>query len=142
MEQTGYVLESKNGIAKVRVERESSCGGNCVSCKGCPTGAVIVDAKDTIGLSRGDVVTLFEDTKKVIGYAVVGYGLMALLLVVGAVIGYIITKNDVLSLVSAAVFLLLGFLIVKLLFRNVKSEFYIKNRVHSFDDNSIIQETD
>lgn len=142
MEQKGYVLESKNGIAKVRVERESSCGGNCVSCKGCPTGAVIVDAEDKIGLSRGDIVTLFEDTKKVIGYAIVGYGLMALLLVVGAVVGYVITKNDILSLVSAAVFLILGFLIVKLLFRNVKSEFYIKNRVNTSDDNNITQEID
>lgn len=129
MEQTGYVVESKNGIAKVSVDRESACGGNCVSCKGCPTSAVIVEAKDTIGLSRGDAVTLYEDTGKVIKYALIGYGLMAALLCIGAVIGYMVTKSDIMSLISAAAFLLVGFVIVKLAFKNVSSETVIKERI-------------
>ena len=134
MEQTGYVIESKNGIAKIRVDRESACGGNCVSCKGCPSSAVIVEAKDTIGLSKGDVITLFEDSRKVIKYAIIGYGLMALLLVAGAVIGYMITKRDIIALISAAVFLLVGFLIIKLIFKNIDSEFIIKDRISSNHD--------
>ncbi len=129
MEQTGYVIESKSGIAKIRVDRESSCGGNCVSCKGCPTSAVIVEAEDKLGLTKGDVVTLYEDTKKIIGYAIIGYGLMAVLLIIGAVIGFIVSKNDIISLLSAAACLLIGFLIVKFAFRNTKSEFTVKNRV-------------
>lgn len=145
MEQTGYVIESKNGIAKIRVDRESACGGNCVSCQGCPSSAVIVEAKDSIGLSKGDVITLFEDSSKVIKYAIIGYGLMALLLVAGAVIGYIITKRDIIALISAAVFLLIGFLIVKLIFKNIDSEFVIKNKVtqnHSIKNNENIDAND
>ena len=141
MEQTGYVIESKNGIAKIRVNRESACGGNCVSCSGCPANAVIVEAEDNIGLRKGDMITLYEDSRKVIKYAIIGYGFMALLLVIGAYIGYMITKRDIMALISAAVFLLVGFLIVKLIFKNVDSKFIIKNKVTSdYDINDINSE--
>lgn len=143
MEQTGYVIESKNGIAKIRVNRESACGGNCVSCSGCPANAVIVEAEDNIGLRKGDMITLYEDSRKVIKYAIIGYGFMALLLVIGAYIGYMITKRDIMALISAAVFLLVGFLIVKLIFKNVDSKFIIKNKVTSdYDINDINSEND
>lgn len=134
MEQTGYVIESKNGTAKIRVDRESACGGNCVSCKGCPSSAVIIEAKDDIGLNRGDVITLFEDSSKVIKHALIGYGLMALLLVVGAVVGFMLTQRDIIALIFAAAFLLVGFLIVKFAFRNVESKFIIKNKINSAQD--------
>ncbi len=143
MEQTGYVIESKNGIAKIRVNRESACGGNCVSCSGCPANAIIVEAEDNIGLRKGDMITLYEDSRKVIKYAIIGYGFMALLLVIGAYIGYMITKRDIMALISAAVFLLVGFLIVKLIFKNVDSKFIIKNKVTSdYDINDINSEND
>ena len=43
MEQTGYVTKVSDGRIKVRVIRESSCGGNCVSCKGCPSGIQLIE---------------------------------------------------------------------------------------------------
>lgn len=129
MEQTGYVVEKKDDIVKIRVERESACGGNCVSCKGCPSSAVIVSAKDEIGLNKGDMVTLIEDSGKVIKYSCIGYGLMAVLLCLGAVIGFMQTGKDIYSLIYAVVFLLVGFLIVKFAFRNVESEFKIKEKI-------------
>ena len=125
MEQTGYVVSVSGGAAKVRVDRESACGGNCVSCKGCPASAVIVDVADELGLRKGDVVTLYEDTKKVIKYAAIGYGLMAVLLVVGAVVGFILTQRDIMAIIGAAVALLVGFLIVKIFFRNVDTQFKV-----------------
>lgn len=129
MEQIGYVIESKNGVAKVRVDRESACGGKCVSCNGCPTKAIIVETKDEYGLKRGDVVNLFEDSRKVIRYALIGYGLMAVLMVLGAVIGFMTTGKDFSALLFAAGFLSAGFLFVKLVFRKVESTFIIKEVV-------------
>lgn len=125
MEQTGYVVYADSSSAKVRVDRESACGGHCVSCKGCPTEAVIVELKNEHGLKEGDTVTMYEDTKKVIKYAFIGYGLLAVLLVVGAVVGFMLTKKDIFALLFAAVFLAIGFVIIKLLFRNVESEFSV-----------------
>lgn len=126
MEQQGYVIEVKNGVAKIRVNRESACGGNCVSCKGCPSSAIIIEAKDEIGLKRGDSVTLYEDSSKVIKYAVIGYGLLAALMCVGAVIGYNATGRDLMGLLGAALGLAIGVAAVKLFFRNVESDFKIK----------------
>lgn len=127
MEQIGYVVESNDGIIKVRVDRESACGGNCVSCNGCSTKAMIVEIKDEYGLKRGDTVTLYEDSRKVIRYALIGYGLMAVLLVLGAVVGFMTTGRDVIALLFAAGFLAAGFLTVKLIFRKVESTFTIKS---------------
>lgn len=131
MEQTGYVTEAFGSIAKVRVDRESACGGNCVSCKGCPAEAIIVEVRNSLNLKKGDVVTLYEDSKKVIAYAAVGYGLLALLMIIGAVVGYVYTKRDYMALFSAAGFLAAGFLVIKLLFKNVKSEFKVIDVVSS-----------
>ncbi len=125
MEQTGYVVYADSSLAKVRVDRESACGGNCVSCKGCPAEAVIVELKNKHDLKKGDTVTMYEDTKKVIKYAFIGYGLLAVLLVAGAVVGFMMTKRDIFALLFAAVFLAVGFLIIKLLFRNVETEFTV-----------------
>ncbi len=136
MEQTGYVVSASGGAAKVRVDRESACGGNCVSCKGCPSSAVIVDVDDNLGLKKGDVVTLYEDTKKVLRYAAIGYGLMAVLLVVGAVLGFMLTHRDIMALVGAAAALLIGFVVVKLFFRNADTSFKvteIKSRAETED---------
>ena len=76
MEQTGYVVEIKNGVAKIRIDRESACGGKCVSCKGCPSNAIIVEAKNELNLNKGDIVTLYEDTRKVMKYAFIGLSLI------------------------------------------------------------------
>ena len=127
MEQTGYVVEIKNGVAKIRIDRESACGGKCVSCKGCPSNAILVEAKNELNLNKGDIVTLYEDTRKVMKYAFIGYGLLAILLVVGAIVGYVLTKRDIMALVSAALFVAVGFLIIKFSFRNIDSEFTIKS---------------
>ena len=127
MEQTGYVVEIKNGVAKIRIDRESACGGKCVSCKGCHSNSIIVEAKNELNLNKGDIVTLYEDTRKVMKYAFIGYGLLAILLVVGAIVGYVLTKRDIMALVSAALFVAVGFLIIKFSFRNIDSEFTIKS---------------
>lgn len=60
-------------------------------------------------------------------YAFIGYGLLAILLVVGAIVGYVLTKRDIMALVSAALFVAVGFLIIKFSFRNIDSEFTIKS---------------
>lgn len=38
--------------------------------------------------------------------------ILAILLVVGAIVGYVLTKRDIMALVSAALFVAVGFLII------------------------------
>ena len=61
MEQTGYVTKVSDGRIKVRVIRESSCGGNCVSCKGCPSGIQLIECAAYDGAAVGDRVILYAD---------------------------------------------------------------------------------
>lgn len=115
MEQTGYVTEINNGKIKVRVDRESACGGNCVSCKGCPADAIIVECDAPCGVKVGDIVKLTMPTKHFYFRAMLGYGIPVVFIIVGAVLGYTATKNDGVSIIGAAVGLVLGLLVAKLL---------------------------
>lgn len=117
MEQTGYVTEINNGILKVRVDRESACGGHCVSCKGCPSSAVIVECDASPDISVGDTVLLSVPTSRFFKNAFWGYGFITLLILVGAILGYKIGTSDNASVLGAFAGLFIGLVTVKLIFR-------------------------
>ena len=64
MENTGYIVDILKDRVKVRVDRESACGGHCVSCKGCPTEAVIAECRLIGSANIGDKVRLSMDNSK------------------------------------------------------------------------------
>ena len=97
MEQTGYVTKVSDDRIKVRVIRESSCGGNCVSCKGCPSGIQLIECAAYDGASVGDRVILYADSKSVIGGAAVGYAVPAALAILGSVGGFALYSTDISS---------------------------------------------
>ncbi len=122
MEQKGYVTEIKNGIAKIRVDRNSACGGHCVSCKGCPISAVIVECAAPDDISVGDIMVLNMPTAGFFKNAFWGYGFVTISIICGAILGYIIKQSDGASVLGAAVGLILGLLLVKIIFRKFKPE--------------------
>lgn len=126
MEQNGYVTEINNGIAKVRVDRQSSCGGHCVSCKGCPSNAVIVECIAPDNIAVGDTVKLCMPKGKFFKNAFWGYGFTTILTITGAVLGYLADNSDSASVLGAATGLVIGLLIVKILFKKNKIEITAK----------------
>ncbi len=122
MVQTGYVTELTESGAKVRVDRESACGGNCVSCKGCPTSAVIVECIAAEDVNVGDEVELIMRSGSFFKNAALGYGLLVVLMIMGAVIGYWAFKSEGASVLGTAVGIVLGLLGLKVGFKNSKSE--------------------
>lgn len=114
MKQTGYVTESDGNKIKVRVDRESACGGNCVSCKGCPTSAVIVECTAEGEVSVGDVVVLSMDNKTFFKSTFFGYGLITILALLGAILGYIIVEAEGASVLGAILGVAVGLGIAKL----------------------------
>lgn len=120
MKQTGYVTEIVNGRMKVRVDRESACGGNCVSCKGCPTDAVIIECNEAVGISKGDTVELEMPDKQFFKGAMLGYGVPVILMIVGAVCGFIMAENDAASILGAVIGLAVGLLVAKAFTRKGK----------------------
>ena len=102
MEQTGYVTKVSDDRIKVRVIRESSCGGNCVSCKGCPSGIQLIECAAYDGAAVGDRVILYADSKSVIGGAAVGYAVPAALAILGSVGVFALYSTDIASVTVSA----------------------------------------
>ena len=120
MEQIGYVAKIENGIAKVRVERESACGGNCAGCHGCPQNAVFieypVDAENPFAI--GEEVLVVMPTKSFFGGMMKSYGIMIVTIIFGAVLGFIVFSNEVFSVLGGFLGLFFGGVMVHLLGKN------------------------
>ena len=129
MENIGIVTQIVGETAKIRIDRESACGGNCVSCKGCPSSAVIIDIENTVGLCVGDRVKLTLDNKEFLKSALIGYGVMVVLMVVCAVLGYMLLHNESASVICGLSGLIIGFLILKIVYRNPKEKYNIEKIV-------------
>lgn len=121
MKQYGYVTEISDGTAKVRVMRESSCGGNCVSCKGCPAGVVTAECMVKGEVSVGDRVCLTMGKRSFYKGVFFGYGFTAALMVIGSVVGYSWFSTEGASVLGAVIGLGIGLISAKLVF-NGKSE--------------------
>ncbi len=118
MENTGYIVDISGDSVKVRVDRQSACGGHCVSCKGCPTEAIVTQARLIGNASIGDKVRLSMDNKKFFKSLFLGYGQTAILMVLGAVLGYMIFKTEISSVLGGFLGLSLGIVIAKLVTKN------------------------
>ena len=129
MKNNGVISEIKGNKAKIQVLRESACGGNCASCSGCELKNHFVDAdiEKEFGFTPkvGDKVEITMDDKLFFKYAVIGYGIFILFLIIGAVLGWILFDDELIAICGAAIGVLLAFVIVKLIFRNKKTGLFV-----------------
>ncbi|MEG2584136.1 MAG: SoxR reducing system RseC family protein, partial [Oscillospiraceae bacterium] len=73
METTGIIVNINKDTFTVKVDRKSSCGGNCVSCKGCPSETLFLQLKGKYKYSIGDTVILEMPTKNFLFSSFLGY---------------------------------------------------------------------
>ncbi len=118
MENTGYIVDISEDKVIVRVDRESACGGHCVSCKGCPQGAVVAECRLKGRANVGDEVRLYMDNSKFFKNIFLGYGQTAILMVLGAVLGYTIFKTEISSVLGSFLGLFIGIAIAKIITKN------------------------
>ena len=125
MENTGYISEIKNGKAKIKITRDSACGSNCQSCGGCELKEHFVEAdiktEFLYSPKVGDKVKISLDNKTFYAYSAVGYAIFVCLLICGGFLGYYFSKTDAASFLGALCGLAVGFLFVKILFKNKKT---------------------
>lgn len=129
MLNNGKIVEIKDGTAKIQILRESACGGNCQSCAGCElkNHFIYADLKDEFSYtpSVGDNVSIYMDNKVFYLYTVLGYAVFVLFIILGAIIGYSKFKTDSASILGAFIGLLIGFLTIKICFKNKKAAYKI-----------------
>ncbi|MDY3030723.1 MAG: SoxR reducing system RseC family protein [Clostridia bacterium] len=85
MKQTGTVVSVNGTEAKIRIHRESACGGNCASCGGCKS-ETVVTAENKAGAAAGDRVELEMPSSRVLGAAVWVYIIPIIFFVIGDII--------------------------------------------------------
>ncbi|MEE1013759.1 MAG: SoxR reducing system RseC family protein [Clostridia bacterium] len=130
MEQIGYVVEVLGTDVKVRVVRESACGGNCGACHGCPSGAVFVTCANDIDVPFmvGEEVVVEMPAKQFFGGTLGSYGIMTLCMLLGAILGYLLTKYEAVSVLGGFLGLVVGILLMRVFFQGRQAAIKVKRQ--------------
>lgn len=115
MKQTGIVFELNDDKAKIIVTRLAACGSSCESCSAhCGENKQeYINVKNDIGLKIGDRVEITTDSKAVLKYIALVYGLPLIFLISGVVIGMLLNLKEMYSLLAGFVFMIVSFIFIK-----------------------------
>lgn len=115
MKQTGIVFELNDDKAKLIVTRLAACGSSCESCSAhCGENKQeYINVKNDIGLKIGDRVEITTDSKAVLKYISLVYGLPLIFLISGVVIGMLLNLKEMYSLLIGFVFMIVSFIFIK-----------------------------
>ena len=117
MKQVGYVVQVDEEV-KIRVARESACGGNCGACHGCPSGAVFITCLNNKEhpFEIGEQVVIEMSSANFLKGTFGSYGVMTICMLLGAILGYAVTKNEITSVLGGVLGLILGAVWMRLMF--------------------------
>lgn len=126
MKKVGMVVYSDENIIKINVEREASCGGNCASCKASCNKNLLIEAENTDNFKVGENVELEMNNKAFLIQSAIGYAFLAAAMVFGGIIGYSLFKTETASVISVFAFLAAALFILRIAFKNKKSDIKIR----------------
>lgn len=129
----GTVLSNTKGKLQISVPRNEACGA-CAAKGSCgQKGETIIEVFSHDDINVGDKVLLESKSKDITKYSIYVYILPVFMMILGAVLPNIFLKDsaidlNLLTLLSIAIFLLISFLIVKNIDRNMKDNTVLKVR--------------
>lgn len=129
----GTVISNTKGKLQVSVPRNEACGA-CAAKGSCgQKGETIIEVFSHDDINVGDKVILESKSKDITKYSIYVYILPVFMMILGAVLPNIFLKDsaidlNLLTLLSIAIFLLISFLIVKNIDRNMKDNTVLKVR--------------
>lgn len=95
MEQIGFVEKLKGNTATVFVRRTSSCGDKCHTCKGsCNIKGIRININTDIKIQEGDYVEIVSETKNILKYAFIAYGIPLIIMILSLVVFINILNNN------------------------------------------------
>lgn len=117
LRQYGYVTAVVGDTVKIRVDRQSACGGNCGACHGCPSDAVLIEQKNDPDrpFSVGERVILVMPSRSFFSGLLQSYGALAVSLFGGAILGYLIGRTEGGCVLGGFLGLLIGGAVMTLL---------------------------
>lgn len=129
----GTVISNTKGKLQVSVPRNEACGA-CAAKGSCgQKGETIIEVFSHDDINVGDKVILESKSKDITKYSIYVYILPVFMMILGAILPNIFLKDsaidlNLLTLLSIAIFLLISFLIVKNIDRNMKDNTVLKVR--------------
>ncbi|SHH51030.1 positive regulator of sigma(E), RseC/MucC [Clostridium collagenovorans DSM 3089] len=113
MKESGRVKAIKGNQAMVAFIKKSGCGGNCGSCGGgCPKDTLILEIENTQDAKVGDEVTVELSNKHFSKMLVWAYVIPGLMLFLGLIGTYIISKNELIALIVGVTLMVLSYVII------------------------------
>ena len=105
MYQIGLVEKIEDNIATVFVRRTSSCGENCHTCKGtCNVEGIRVKIKVDLNIHEGDYVEIQTETKNILKYAFVAYGIPLIIMIAAILLTIsVINENSNKEIIAAII---------------------------------------
>lgn len=122
MKQSGIVESVSGNIAVIRIQRMSSCGGDCGSCGGCDN-IMSVKAENAVGAREGDRVELEMSAGTIIGAAFMTYIIPIIAMIAGFAAGSVFFDAEWKNVLSGITAMAVSFIIISLYSRK-KSEKY------------------
>lgn len=116
MDAIGIVEAIEKDKIKVKIPRESACGGNCAECRVCTVKDTEITVENTIGAIVGDRVRLIADDSVFVKRAAIGYLVLTALLILGGVVGSKI-GGEWMSFLCALSAVLLGLVVFRKCFK-------------------------
>lgn len=122
----GRVAKVERDLAWVEFAPTSSCA-SCGACHMAASGRMVLEAENPVGAKVGDLIEVeISSAAKVLGPLLV-FGVPILFLIFGIVLGSLISEN--IGIVLGVVFLVIGFLSLRLIDRYVARQKKFRNRI-------------
>ena len=121
MEQVGIVVKVDNDYIDILATRESACGSDCSTCqaKCSESKPFSLHVPNTINAKIGDRVSIEMNTKAVIGYMLLVYGLPCLFFILGTLLTFSVLKGriksniELYSFLAGLILMAISYIIVK-----------------------------
>lgn len=121
MEGVGIVRKVDNNKIIVEFVRQSACGESCATCSAkCAESEVeFLEFNNNISAKQGDLVKIKNNTKNILSYKFLVYGLPLILFMTSTSAAYFIlnkysiNNTDLISLIVGIISLVIAFIIIK-----------------------------
>lgn len=112
MRETGIIIKTNERTATVRINKAQSCSHCNAGCME-REGSMIAEAENPIGANLGDTVSLEINSKTALTATFIVFGLPLLMMFIGVFIADFIKKDQLFSIITGVVMLLLTLIPVK-----------------------------
>ncbi|MGB3368909.1 MAG: SoxR reducing system RseC family protein [Acidaminobacteraceae bacterium] len=140
MNKTGIIVRINKNRAIVQIDKTGECGDKCEGCSAaCNVPHIEVELENTLNASIGDYVNIVAKQSTLISSSFILYTIPLLAFIVGIFAGvkisdyYMFADSELIAITSGFLFLVLSYLIISLITKNMKELIQMESKLERFD---------